>query len=204
LPSRLQNTSCSAVEIEPERGGAEAGTAGQTARARDVNECALAGVAKQPVLSDARDQEVRKTVVVEIPDGDAHAVHLDVETRAARHVRKRAVAVVAVQTERRSLPLMPGPVHAVDEQNVGPAVGVVVDERAAGAERFGQQLPAISAAVMAKADAGCGRHIGEAETRRGLRRRLCEQRLPVCRGRHAGTANTEKVAAVQGSVTRPL
>ena len=45
-----------AVEIEPERGGAEAGAAGQTARARDVNERALAGIAKQPVLTDARDR----------------------------------------------------------------------------------------------------------------------------------------------------
>ena len=53
---------------------------------RDVDECALAGVAEQPVLADAGDEDVRKAVIVVVADGDAHAVHLDIEAGAARHV----------------------------------------------------------------------------------------------------------------------
>ena len=96
------------------------------------------------------DEEVREPVVVEVADRDAHPVQLDVEARRARDVGERAVPVVAVQPQRRPLPLVTGPVHAVDEQDVLPAVGVVVEERAAGPERLGQQLAAVGAAVVAE------------------------------------------------------
>ena len=138
--------------------------------ARDVDERALAGVPEQPVLSDAGDEEIREAVVVEVADGDAHAVELDVEAGAARHVGERAVAVVAVQAQRRPLALVAGPVHAVDEQDVLPAVGVVVEERAAGAERFGQQLAAVRAVVVPELHAGRGGDVDEAESRRRGRR----------------------------------
>ena len=49
------------------------------------------------------------------------------------------------------------PVHAVDEQDVLPAVGVVVDERAARSERLGQQLPAEGAGVVTELQTGGGR-----------------------------------------------
>ena len=133
-----------AVEVEPQRRRAERRAAAEAARLRDVDERALAGIAEQPVLADAGDEEVGKAVVVEVADGDAHPVHLHVEAGGARDVGERAVAVVAIQRERRPLPLVPGPVHAVDEQDVLPAVGVVVEERAAGAERLGQQLAAVA------------------------------------------------------------
>ena len=55
---------------------------------------------------------------------------------------------------RGSLALVARPVHAVDQQNVLPAVGVVIEERAAGAQRFGQELAAVGAAVVAEMDAG--------------------------------------------------
>ena len=73
-------------------------------RARHVDERALAGVAKQPALPDAGDEEVGKPVVVEVADGDTHAVHLDVEAGRARDVGERAVAIVAIQAQRRPLP----------------------------------------------------------------------------------------------------
>ena len=105
--------------------------AAEPARARHVDERALAGVPEQPVLADTRDEEVGEAVVVEVADGDAHPVHLDVEPRRARDVGERAVAVVAVELQRRALALVAGPVHAVDQQDVLPAVGVVIEERAA-------------------------------------------------------------------------
>ncbi len=74
--------------------------------------------------------------------------------------------------KRRSLPLVAGPVHAVDEQDVGPAVSVVVDERAAGSHRLGQQLAAKRPAVVAEPEPGRGRDIGEREADAFLREQI--------------------------------
>src|SRR5262249_25854524 len=68
-----------------------------------------------------------------------------------------AAAQVAVQLQGR-LPgdvfFMSGPGAAVDEQEVGPAVVVEVDDGDAGAHRLGQQLHAERAGEVLEADAG--------------------------------------------------
>ena len=102
-----------------------------------ILEASLAGVAKKMSLADAGDENVGETVVVVIADGHAHSVKLDVESCAARYVRECAVAIVAVEAKSRTLALVTGPVHSIDQKNVLPAVAVVVEERAAGAQRFG-------------------------------------------------------------------
>ena len=172
-------------------------------RPGDVDERALAGVAEQAVLPDAGDEQVGEAVVVEVADGDAHAVHLDVEPGAAGHVGEGAVAVVAVQPQRRSLALVAGPVHAVDEQDVLPAVGVVVEERAAGAERLGQELAAVGAAVVPELEAGGGGDVDEPEAGRGWR--LGAEIDPAAaptRGQPA-PQRAEELAAVHSRFTRP-
>ena len=123
-------------------------------RAGRVDERALAGVAEQAVLPDARDEQIGEAVVVVVADGDAHPIQLDVESRRPRDVGERTVPVVAKQAQRRSLALVTGPVHAVDQQDVLPAVGVVVEKRAARAERLRQQLAAVRAAVVRELQTG--------------------------------------------------
>ena len=54
------------------------------------------------------------------------------------------------------------PVRAVDEQDVGPAVIVVVDEGAAGAHGFGQPLFPEGSVVVGEVDAGLGGDVAEA------------------------------------------
>ena len=158
-----------------------------------------------PVLRNSRfwptqvTRDVGKAVVVEVADGDAHAVELDVEAGGARDVGERAVAVVAVEAQRRSLPLVPGPVHAVDEQDVLPAVAVVVEERAARAERLGQELAAVRAAVVAEGEAGRGGDVDEPEARavaagcgpRGVERRTVDARA----SRAAARRNSRRFTA---------
>src|SRR5205807_10532663 len=109
----------------------------EAAGTRGVDERSLAGVAKKMALADAGDENVGETVVVVIADGHAHSVKLDVESCAARYVRECAVAIVAVEAKSRTLALVTGPVHSIDQKNVLPAVAVVVEERAARAQRFG-------------------------------------------------------------------
>ena len=105
--------------------------AAESALGGDVGECAFAGVAKEAVLADAGDENVRKAVVVVIADGDAHAVHFNVETGAMGDVGESAVAIVAIEAQCGALALVLRPVHAVDQQDVQPAVRVVIEKRAA-------------------------------------------------------------------------
>ena len=73
---------------------------------------------------------------------------------------------------------MAGPVRAIDEQDVEPAVAVVIEEGAAGAHGLGQKLRSERAIVVAESDSGgCG-DVGELKIRAaaaprtaGLRRR---------------------------------
>ena len=154
-----------AVEVDPHCRRAERLASAQAAGAGHIDKCALAGVAKETVLSDACDEHIGESVVVEITDGDAHAVDLDVEPGRARHVRERAIAVVVVEPKRRALLGMARPVHPVDKQDVLPAIAVVVDEGAPRAHRLGEELAAVGAAVVAKLEAGGRRRVDEAKAR---------------------------------------
>ena len=102
---------------------------------------ALAGVAEEAVLADAADEHIGKAVVVEVADGDSHPIHLDVETRDPCDVGEGPVAVVAIQAQRGALPAMTRPVGTVHEQDVLPAVVVVVEKRAAEPSVSGSSLP---------------------------------------------------------------
>src|SRR5207247_2665472 len=117
-----------AVVIKPQRGGAEALATKQRARAGGLDEGSFAGVAKEAALADASDENVGEAIVVVIADGHAHSVHLDVKPHAFGDIGKSAVAIVAVETQGRAPALVAGPVHAIDEQNVLPAVGVVIQK----------------------------------------------------------------------------
>ena len=67
----------------------------------------------------------------------------------------------------RALAAMARPVHAVDQQNIQPAIGIVIEESAAGAQGFRQILGAECAAVVAEVDAGGGGDVGQAEVQAG-------------------------------------
>ena len=62
---------------------------------------------------------------------------------------------------------MAGPVHAVEHQNIQPAIGIVIEEGAAGAHGFRQILGAECAAVVPELDAGGGGDVGQAEVQAG-------------------------------------
>ena len=189
-----------AVEIEPERRGAERRPAGEAARSGHVEERALAGVPEQPVLSDAGDEQVGIAVVVEVADGGAHSVELDIEAGAARHVGKCAVAVVAEQAQRRPPARVAGPVHAVDQQDVQPAIGVVIEKCAPGPERFGQQPATVGAVVVLEIYAGGAGDIGESEPRR---RSLAVGRTWPGGGQAGADRPLQEGTAVHGRVTSP-
>ena len=125
------------------------------------------------------DEDVRAAVVVEVADRDAHAVQRDVQPDRRGHVLELHAAEVAVELERRALGLhrrivVARPDAAVDEEEIGLAVAVVVDDRDPAAHRLGQQLEAGVAVLVAEPHPAGGGHVGE-----GDRRNL--PRLPLLR-----------------------
>src|SRR5271163_167616 len=89
-----------AIVIEPECRGAESETAVESAGMGDIGERSLAGIAKEAILSDAGDENIRKAVVIVIADGGTHAVHFNIEAGATGDVGKSAVAIIAIEAER--------------------------------------------------------------------------------------------------------
>src|SRR5262249_28765138 len=93
----------------------------------------------------------------------ALAVGFDGEARLLGDVGERAVVIVVIQRGERFLLRggLAGPVHRIDDENVGPAVIVVVDDAHTAAHRFGQILFAKGTGVVFEVDASGGSDVGE-------------------------------------------
>ena len=131
-----------------------------------VAELAAAFVVEQTVAFERGDVDVVAAVVVVVADGHAHAVHLDVQAAAGGDVGERAVLIVAVE-RAEGLAAARRPVLAVDQQDVGPAVAIGIEERAARAQRLRQKLLPGPAAVVREVDAGLRGDVGELARRCG-------------------------------------
>ena len=120
-------------------------------------------IAEQVVLADARDEQVRAVVVVDVADAHAHAVHRHVEADFLRDVLELVAAKVLVQDHRRQrlLGVVAGKQAGLDEQDVGLAVAVVIEDRDAAAHRLGEQLAAGRTVHVPERDARVGRDVGE-------------------------------------------
>ena len=161
----------------------------------DVHEVARAGVLKQPVLAHGGNQDIGEAIVIEIGDSHAHAVHFHRQAGTFGDVAEGSVAIVAIELERAALALVAGPVHAVHQQNIQPAVAVVVQKCAAGTHGLGQILGSERAAVVVKVDAGGRGHVGQ---RKAQARRRGEQR-PAQPGQSAASSRTP----LHAMLTRP-
>ena len=115
------------------------------------------------ILTHTSNKDVGKAIVIVIAHGNAHAIHLDIETSAAGHVRESAVAIIAVEFQRASFSFMRRPIGAADKKNILPPVAVVVEKSATRAESLRKEFAAISAAVMTKVDSGLRRDIRQLE-----------------------------------------
>ena len=109
----------------------------------------------------AGDQDVWEAVVVVVADRNPHPVELHVETGAGGDVGEGAIAVIVVEAKRGTRLLVTGPVGSVDQQNVRPAIAIVVEKGASGAESFGQELPAEGSAVVVELNARLRRNVGQ-------------------------------------------
>src|SRR5467141_8337 len=111
-----------------------------------------------PVRSD---EKIVKPVVIVVTHGHAHPEHLNVESCFVSYVSESAVMIVVIELGRRVLLNMAGPVHAVHEKNVRPAVVVVVNEGNTGSHGFGEEFLPERAMVVNEVDPGLLRDIPE-------------------------------------------
>ncbi len=194
-----------AVVVEPNGRRAEALTLAETRGIGDIDERPFAGVAEESVLADSGDENVGKAVVVVVANGNSHAVEFDIEAGARGYISECAVAVVVVKTERGAGFLVTGPVRTVDQEDVLPAVTIVVEKGASRAESFRQELATESAAIVLKMDTGLAGDVGEAKPECIAVRRLCREGLqpqklrPRCESRHA----LQEMPAIHGTFTSP-
>src|SRR5882724_3407170 len=120
-----------AVVIEPDRRRAEPYMTAKAAGFSYINKCSFAGVLEQAALTDTGDEDVGESVIVVVADCDSHAVHLDIKTGFVGNVDESPVAIIVVKTQCASYTFMSGPIGSVDQQDVLPAVSVVIKKRAA-------------------------------------------------------------------------
>src|SRR5262249_32686890 len=148
------------VEIDEAAGGAPArlldpGRARHLLEAEPAAVGPAAAVAEQPSPAVLRDVDVHPTVVVEVADGDAHAVAGDVEAGALADVPEGAGGALAEEAVAgRGV----GP-PVVDEVDVEPAVVVEVEQGDAGAHDLRHEVAADRARLVAEVKAGRGRNL---------------------------------------------
>ena len=121
---------------------------------------------KQATLPDGGDEDVLASVVVVVSRGHTHPVHRHVEPRAGGDVFEPAVTRVPEHARRRrSAGGGSGPVGAVGQNDVLPAVVVDVHECGAGAKRFRQILSSRRSGVVREMKARRRRDVRQLETR---------------------------------------
>ena len=125
-------------------------------------ERSVAVVVKQVTLTQSSNEYIVVPVVVVVAGGDTQTKHGNGQPCPAGHVAEGSVLIVVVELGRSRAHLgVPGPVFTVDQQNVGIAVIVVIDEGAAGAHGFRQVFFSEGGIVVGEANASLGGDVTE-------------------------------------------
>ena len=162
------------VGIEETGAGAPA-SGGDAGAGGDVAERPVAIVAIQRIAAEVGHVEIGEAVVVVVGCGGAHAVGILRHARKPRflgHIHERPISLLAEQPVPVLRVRLVGPpvvrhrireLRAVREEDVEPAVVVVVEQRDAAPHRFDQVFVRRRRVLLRKADSESGRDIGEPE-----------------------------------------
>ena len=129
------------------------------------------------ILPERGDENIVAAVVVVIADRHAHPKHLDRQASFRRHVGESSVVIVVVERRMRRVIAMLGPIGAVHEKNVLPAVVVVIEKRNAGTHRLRQKFLSVSAVVVREMNSRGASDVFKVNRRR---RRRFAARLRSC------------------------
>src|SRR5205807_10517449 len=108
--------------------------------------------------------DIIEPVVIVVADGDPQAEHRHGKAGLAGYVRESAILIVVVKLERGCTGFrMSGPVFTVDQNNVGIAVVVVVDEGTTRAHRLRQPLFSEGTVVVSEVNAGLRSNVAKVD-----------------------------------------
>src|SRR4029077_10758313 len=141
---------------------------------RYVGESAIATVAKEGVLSVIGDEKIFEAVVVVIPDADGRRPADFLQARFFGDIGECAVAIIVIEAIRRALGCT-GKTRAAEDENIHPAVDVVIEEGTAAAGGLENVVGVIGIAV--------DRWSGEAGFCGDIRELCIERPAGKCRAR---------------------
>src|SRR6185312_14567618 len=145
---------------------------------RYVFELAITFVVEQDVLPHAGDEQVVPAVVIVIADRHAGRPHAASKTRLRRHVFERAVAIVVIKTDSGFGRRRAGLALAGEDDDILPAVIVVVDKRCAASHRAQDVIDVTFVTVdHRRRQAGLFGHIDEVRMERNSGRFAARSRL---------------------------
>ncbi len=122
----------------------------------------VAVVVKQVALADGSDEDVIVAVVVIVADGDPQTVHRHRQPGLVSNIAKCSVVIVVEELQSgRARLRVSRPVLTIHQEDVGPAVVVVVDERAPRTHGFGKVLLSKGAVVVREMDTGTSSDIAK-------------------------------------------
>src|SRR5438093_9159838 len=114
-------------------------------------------------LAKGGDEQIIESIVVVIAHGDTEAKDWNCKSGFMRDVGERAVVIVVIELESRLRAGVCGPVLAIDEQNVGPAIVIVIQECASRPHGLGQVFLSEGGVVVGEADSGLGGDVAKSD-----------------------------------------
>ena len=114
-------------------------------------------------LPKRSNEDVLWAVVVVVTNGDAEAEDGNCESRFCSYIGERSVVIVVVKLGRGRGARMSRPVLPVDQQNVRPAVVVVINEPATGTHGLGQIFFSKGRVIVREMDSGLGSDVAEGD-----------------------------------------
>ena len=120
----------------------------------DIGEGAVAIVVEQMTLAQRSDKDVIETIVVVVSHRNTKSKHGKGKPGAAGNVGEGAVMIVVIELHRGGPGMrMAGEIVAIDQQDVGISVVIVVDEGTPRPHGFRKPLLAKCAIVVGEVDA---------------------------------------------------
>ena len=162
-----------AVTIYVNKGAPGAPRPGAAQDARllgDLVEGAVSAVAKQKVSSEPGDEQVIRAVIIEVSHAAAHRVAVDRDASTSGDVGEAAIPEISVQPAPRPLSGLGEVVPGADQEEILPAVAIVIEEAAATTHRLHDRQWDTMAVGVAEVDPALGCYVHEAEWRRSRRR----------------------------------
>src|SRR6478672_7194884 len=182
------------VIIEPYGAGGEAGIS-YTRFCRNIGKLAIAEIVEEMIAANGGDIDIVIAIIVVVPHRAAQAVHLNGQAGSLRHISKSSILIIMVEGRSGPAGFVSRPIHGINQQDVLPAVIVIINKADAGAHGFRKIFLAESAVVVFEMYPGlCGdidEYDGACRTeacchRQGHGLRFCETFRRAVRWLYAG------------------